>query len=157
MVAASSWLLRCPGGLDAAAGALRPGGSLAVIGRSEQEAVDIATLIDTTASPRLTAGERKQAHDLVPRVGVAAAVRVLVCEYQLQERAFRGNFGRHASWVMTDDVNAGDRVHHVNAFGVGAGGVVGVAVVLARPLLDSREPHERSRVFQDGKVILKRQ
>jgi hypothetical protein len=54
MVAASSWLLRCPGGLDAVAGALRPGGSLVVIGRTEQDAVDIATLIDTAASPKVT-------------------------------------------------------------------------------------------------------
>ncbi len=55
MVAASSWLLHCPGGLDAAADALRPGGSLIVIGRTEQDAVDIATLVDTFASPKVTA------------------------------------------------------------------------------------------------------
>lgn len=55
MVAASAWLLRCPGGLDAVARALRPGGALTVIGCTEQDAVDIATLIDTAASPRLTA------------------------------------------------------------------------------------------------------
>ncbi|MEU5874260.1 hypothetical protein AB0A73_22220 [Glycomyces sp. NPDC047369] len=49
MIAASAWLLRSPGALDAAARALRPGGFLAVIGRTEQDAVDIATRTDTDA------------------------------------------------------------------------------------------------------------
>jgi hypothetical protein len=55
MVAASAWLLRAPGALDAATRVLRPDGSLVVIGRTEQDAVDIATLTDTiaTAASRL--------------------------------------------------------------------------------------------------------
>lgn len=76
MVAASSWLLRCPGGLDAAAGALRPGGSLVVIGRTEQDAVDIATLIDTSASPKLTGALDFAAYLVAASMtGLNAAVR----------------------------------------------------------------------------------
>ncbi|MEU6246042.1 hypothetical protein [Glycomyces sp. NPDC047010] len=46
MVCASAWLLHCPGGRDAAIAALRPGGVLAVAGKSDRDAVDIATLVD---------------------------------------------------------------------------------------------------------------
>jgi hypothetical protein len=76
MVAASSWLLRCPGGLDAAADALRPGGSLVVVGRTEQDAVDIATLIDTSASPKLTGALDFAAYLVAAStMGLDAAVR----------------------------------------------------------------------------------
>ncbi|MEU5874728.1 hypothetical protein AB0A73_24595 [Glycomyces sp. NPDC047369] len=51
MVAASAWLLHCPGALEAAIGALKPGGLLLLVGRSEQDAVDIATLTDVTFLP----------------------------------------------------------------------------------------------------------
>lgn len=50
MVCASSWLLHCTGGLDAAISALRPDGVLAVLGRTDEDAVDIATLVDTDAT-----------------------------------------------------------------------------------------------------------
>lgn len=46
MVCASAWLLDCRGGLDAAIAVLRPGGVLAVLGQTDQDAVDIATLVD---------------------------------------------------------------------------------------------------------------
>lgn len=46
MVCASAWLLHCPGGLDAAIAALRPGGVLAVAGKTDRDAIDIATLVD---------------------------------------------------------------------------------------------------------------
>jgi hypothetical protein len=47
MVCASSWLLHCPGGLDGAIDALKPGGVLAVLGHTDEDAIDIATLVDT--------------------------------------------------------------------------------------------------------------
>lgn len=47
MLCASTWLLHCPGGLEAAIGALRPDGILAVLGHTETDAIDIATLVDT--------------------------------------------------------------------------------------------------------------
>ena len=51
MIAASAWLLRCPGALEAVCAALGPGGTLVIVGRSEQDAVDIATLTDTRFLP----------------------------------------------------------------------------------------------------------
>lgn len=51
MIAASAWLLRCPGALDGAVAALRPGGVLVIAGRSEQDAIDIAKLTDTSERP----------------------------------------------------------------------------------------------------------
>jgi hypothetical protein len=50
MIAASAWLLHFPGAIAGATRALRPGGSLVVIGRSEQDAVDIAALTDASAA-----------------------------------------------------------------------------------------------------------
>ncbi|WP_335990093.1 hypothetical protein [Glycomyces sp. MUSA5-2] len=50
MVCASSWLLHCPGGLESALTALKPGGVLAVLGRTDQDAIDIATLVDADTS-----------------------------------------------------------------------------------------------------------
>ncbi|MCD0444247.1 hypothetical protein LO763_11505 [Glycomyces sp. A-F 0318] len=51
MIAASAWLLRCPGALEATIEALRPGGMLVLAGRNEQDAVDIATLTDIRFLP----------------------------------------------------------------------------------------------------------
>lgn len=51
MVIASAWLLRCPGALKATVAVLKPGGVLVIAGRSEQDAVDIATLTDTRVLP----------------------------------------------------------------------------------------------------------
>ncbi|MCC3762634.1 hypothetical protein K3N28_06060 [Glycomyces sp. TRM65418] len=51
MIIASAWLLRCPGALEKTAEALRPGGMLVLAGRSEQDAVDIATLTDVRFLP----------------------------------------------------------------------------------------------------------
>jgi len=51
MIIASAWLLRCPGALEAVGAALNPGGMLVIAGRSEQDAVDIATLTDTRFLP----------------------------------------------------------------------------------------------------------
>ncbi|GAB4001216.1 hypothetical protein GCM10029992_36030 [Glycomyces albus] len=46
MVCASSWLLRCPGGPEAAVATLKPGGFLVVLGQTDRDAVDIATLTE---------------------------------------------------------------------------------------------------------------
>lgn len=51
MIIASAWLLRCPGALEAAVEALKPGGVLVLAGRSEQDTVDIATLTDVNFLP----------------------------------------------------------------------------------------------------------
>lgn len=51
MIIASAWLLRCPGALEAVGASLKPGGILVIAGRSEQDAVDIATLTDTRFLP----------------------------------------------------------------------------------------------------------
>ncbi len=50
MVCASTWLLHCPGGLEGAISTLRPDGVLAVLGRTEMDAIDIATLVDADTS-----------------------------------------------------------------------------------------------------------
>lgn len=57
MVCASTWLLRCPGGPASAVAALRPGGFLVVLGQTDRDAVDIATLTDP-GGPAETAGLR---------------------------------------------------------------------------------------------------
>ncbi|MEU6858544.1 hypothetical protein AB0B28_06700 [Glycomyces sp. NPDC046736] len=51
MIAASAWLLRCPGALEATVAALKPGGVLVIVGHTERDAIDIATLTDTHILP----------------------------------------------------------------------------------------------------------
>jgi hypothetical protein len=84
MIVASAWLLRCPGALEATIDALKPGGVLVLAGRSEQDAVDIATLTDVTFLPlsftaylvAATPAVFDTASDTAPESATGAAVTV---------------------------------------------------------------------------------
>lgn len=80
MVCASSWLLHCAGALDGAISALRSNGVLAVLASTDEDAVDMATLVDTD-----TGGSHTSALEFAAYL-VAAAPETLDASVQAVER-----------------------------------------------------------------------